>query len=97
MLRIEARDLSSSETNVMATVIELDASEGYCTTYLINRGLRVEGQTLTVEFTSTGQFDGFTCILNRQRSLCKFSAGNLFTILLHVYKESALECCLDTS
>ena len=79
VLRIEAKDLSTGEKNVMATEIKLDGSEDHCTAYLINRGLRVEGQTLTVEFTSTGQFDGFMCILNRRTSLCKFSTENSFT------------------
>ena len=95
VLRIEAKDLSSGEKNVMTTVIELDASEDHCTTHLINRGLRVEGQTLTVEFTSTGQFDGFTCILNRRMSLCKFSPGK--SHIISYMGNRSFECCLHAS
>ena len=59
---------------MMATTIRLDAREDFCTIYLINRGLRVEGQMLTVEFASTGEFNGFTCILNKRlKNRCKFS------------------------
>ena len=57
----------------MATVIQLDPSASFCTTYLINRGLRIEGRTVTVEFTATGQYNGFTCSLNRHETFCKYS------------------------
>ena len=72
VLRIEAKDITTEEKNVISTAIELDGSEDHCTTHLINRGLRVEGQTLTVEFNSTGRFNGFTCTLNRDSSQCMF-------------------------
>ena len=58
---------------MMATTFRLDAREDFCTIYLINRGLRVEGQMLTVEFASTGEFNGFTRILNKRKNRCKFS------------------------
>ena len=40
-------------------------SDPFCTTYLINRGWRVEGRNVTVEFTSTGIASGFECALDR--------------------------------
>ena len=99
VLRIEARDLSTGEKNVMPTAIELDANEEHCTTYLINRGLRVEDRTLIVEFTSTGLFSGFTCILNGQSSQCTYVLFCQVYIILYTCTCSSSMCiyrfCLD--
>lgn len=42
-----------------------EPSDPFCVTYLINRGWRVEGRNVTVEFTSTGIASGFECSLDR--------------------------------
>ena len=72
-LRIEVRDRTTREKKVITAVLFLDASQQQCAIYLINRGYRVEGRTFTVEFSSTGAFTGFTCILNKQENDCKLS------------------------
>ena len=72
VLRIEARDVIAGEKIVLSTVIHLYTSEDQCSTYLINRGLRIHGQNVTVEFASTGHFRGFVCFLNRQPFHCKY-------------------------
>ena len=71
VLRTEIRDFITKERKLMATVIQLDPSVSFCTTYLINRGLGIEGRTVTVEFTATGQHNGFTCSLNGHETFCK--------------------------
>lgn len=72
-LRIAAEDPITREKKVIAIAIELDDSEDFCTTYLINRGLRIDGRTLIVEYSSTGHYNGFMCSLNRQEIPCKTS------------------------
>ena len=71
-LRIVARDLITREKKVLTTTIDLNASEDHCTPYLINRQLRIDGNMVSVEYTSTGQYNGFMCSLNRQEIPCKF-------------------------
>ena len=74
-LRVVARDPVRGDRKVIRIRLGVhsdDASDPYCTTYLINRGWRVEGRNLTVEFTATGIASGFECALDRMEHIeCK--------------------------
>ena len=75
ILRVIARDPVRGDRKVIRNRLGVhsdDASDPYCTTYLINRGWRVEGRNLTVEFTATGIASGFECALDRMEHIeCK--------------------------
>ena len=40
--------------------------EGFCLVHFINDGVTVEGNTTTIEFQGTGDFETFLCDLDKQ-------------------------------
>lgn len=69
-LRVVARDprRPSSEKAVLRSRIRM-RSNGACVVHLVNDGLRVEGNTVIVDFDSTGNVEptGYLCSLDRAR------------------------------
>lgn len=66
ILRVIAKDRVRSERNVIRRRIIVGVDISFCTVILINRGVLVQGNNVTLEFGGTGIATAFLCNLDRQ-------------------------------
>ena len=71
VLKVIVKDVVRKERKVVRIGLPLPENDDVCYTHLINRGWRVDGDRFTVEFTSTGNAQGYTCVLDRMYELDK--------------------------
>ena len=72
VIRVIARSLSGKARKILRSIVYVPEDSESCRPHLINRGLNVKGNNVTLEFASTGSPYGFECILDRvYREACK--------------------------
>ena len=75
VIRVIARSRSISGRagrKILKSIVYVPEDSESCRPHLINRGINVKGNNVTLEFASTGSPRGFECILDRvYREACK--------------------------
>ena len=73
VIRVIARSISGrTARKILKSIVYVPEDSESCRPHLINRGINVKGNNVTLEFVSTGSPDGFECILDRvYREACK--------------------------
>ena len=66
VIRVVARSISGRTIQkILRSIVYVPEDSESCRPHLINRGLNVKGNNVTLEFASTGSPYGFECILDR--------------------------------
>ena len=66
VIRVIARSTSGrAARKILKSIVYVPEDSNSCRPHLINRGLNVKGNNVTLEFASTGSPGGFECILDR--------------------------------
>lgn len=93
-LRVVARNPPRGERKVIRNRLWMHGDDVYCITSLVNRGWRVDGNTFTVEFASTGIATGFDCVLDRLHSRnCELDLCVCASVPLHIVYRYTYTAC----
>ena len=90
-LRVVARDPSTGERKVIRRGFRIFGDNIYCTVVLINRGVTVDGNNVTVEFAGSGIVTQYACIMDRQEYMpCEWLLDSAYSLWCLSIQKAAL-------
>ena len=74
---------------IVSRQFQVHSDPDYCTMHLINEGVTVTGNNVTIEFAVVGPAEGVTCQLDNQP---QFSCEQHHSLLYHLFNVSLCVC-----